>query len=209
MARPLVSWDVKDVCNWVEVIGFGQYRRRFAHHSVDGVLLIALTDEQYKSDLGILPLGHRTALIRAVKELQELAGQGLEGMAAAGSPGPSRVGEALRQPSSASPHLIPPEPYLGPALGKTTVYEQRAKLLHGLDKANQKVAQHEAVIEQLQHMKKLRAEEVDRLKGQIKSVEKQHSMETQAELKAQQGAKDVAAAWRPNSYWVSVCFCSS
>ena len=25
-------WDVRDVCNWVEVIGFAQYRRKFSHN---------------------------------------------------------------------------------------------------------------------------------------------------------------------------------
>jgi hypothetical protein len=32
MKRHVATWDVRDVCNWVEVIGFPQYRRKFAHN---------------------------------------------------------------------------------------------------------------------------------------------------------------------------------
>lgn len=51
---------------------------------------------------------------------------------------------AARKPSSAGPDVIPPEPFLGPALGKITVYEQRAKLMHQLDKARTRAAHHQA-----------------------------------------------------------------
>ena len=51
---------------------------------------------------------------------------------------------ATRKPSSAGPDVIPPEPYLGPATGKITVYEQRAKLLFQLDRARSKAAQHQS-----------------------------------------------------------------
>lgn len=49
-----------------------------------------------------------------------------------------------RRPASAAGNVIPPEPYLGPAVGKITVYEQRAKLLYQLDKARHRAAQHAA-----------------------------------------------------------------
>ena len=52
--------------------------------------------------------------------------------------------EISRRPASAGPNVIPPEPYLGPAVGKITVYEQRAKLLYQLDKARHRAAQHAA-----------------------------------------------------------------
>eukprot|EP00955_Chlamydomonas_euryale_P014610 156905-Chlamydomonas_euryale.AAC.3 len=37
--------------------------------SVDGPGLLALRDGQLKRDLGVLPLGHRNAILKAVKEL--------------------------------------------------------------------------------------------------------------------------------------------
>lgn len=73
MRRHPCTWDVREVCNWIEVIGFMQYRRKFSHNSVEGELLVAMTDEHLKKDLGILPLGHRTALLKAIKQLVEAA----------------------------------------------------------------------------------------------------------------------------------------
>lgn len=32
LARHPSLWDVRDVCNWVEVVGFEQYRKKFAHN---------------------------------------------------------------------------------------------------------------------------------------------------------------------------------
>ena len=75
MRRHPCTWDVREVCNWIELIGFMQYRRKFSHNSVDGEVLVAMTDEQLKKDLGVLPLGHRTALIKAVKQLVDAAPQ--------------------------------------------------------------------------------------------------------------------------------------
>ena len=63
------------------------------------------------------------------------------------TPNPSQGGprgEDPRQVASASANLIPGDPYLGPAQGKITVYEQRAKILYELDRAHNKVAQHGA-----------------------------------------------------------------
>ena len=73
MRRHPCTWDIKEVCNWIEVIGFMQYRRKFSHNSVDGEVLVAMTDDQLKKDLGVLPLGHRTALLKAIKQLVEAA----------------------------------------------------------------------------------------------------------------------------------------
>lgn len=36
MKRHVATWDVRDVCNWVEVIGFPQYRRKFSHNRCVG-----------------------------------------------------------------------------------------------------------------------------------------------------------------------------
>ena len=32
MRRHVKSWDVRDVCHWVEYIGLGQYRGKFLHN---------------------------------------------------------------------------------------------------------------------------------------------------------------------------------
>lgn len=48
MQMPVASWGVKEVCDWVEIIGLGQYRKRFLHHCIGGSLLLELTEEHLK-----------------------------------------------------------------------------------------------------------------------------------------------------------------
>lgn len=48
MAYDISSWTVTEVCDWVEEIGLGQYRRRFLHHCIDGSLLLRLTGHELK-----------------------------------------------------------------------------------------------------------------------------------------------------------------
>lgn len=50
------SWSVPEVCDWVEYIGLGQYRKRFVHHCVDGRLLLRLTEAQLKVSRGVASL---------------------------------------------------------------------------------------------------------------------------------------------------------
>jgi hypothetical protein len=57
---------VRDVCTWIDSIGFNQYRKKFMHNLVDGRVLLMLDDKQLKSEIGIGPLGHRVALVRAI-----------------------------------------------------------------------------------------------------------------------------------------------
>ncbi len=85
----------------------------------------------------------------------------------------ARPAEVPRRPASATrPGLIPPDGYLGPALGKVTVYEQRSKLLFELDRAAARAAQHRAIAEQLQHTAQLSAEEVAHLRGLLQDLER-------------------------------------
>lgn len=48
MGYDVSSWSVAEVCDWVEEIGLGQYRRRFLHHCIDGNLLLRLTGRELK-----------------------------------------------------------------------------------------------------------------------------------------------------------------
>ncbi len=53
MTYEVGSWSVTEVCDWVEEIGLGQYRRRFLHHCIDGNLLLRLTGHELKVGLSI------------------------------------------------------------------------------------------------------------------------------------------------------------
>jgi len=71
-----------------------------------------------------------------------------------------------RRPASAScAGLLPPDPFLGPAMGKVTVYEQRAKLLFELDRAAQRAGQQRTLAQQLTHTAATTGEEVAHLRG--------------------------------------------
>ncbi|KAG2423137.1 hypothetical protein HXX76_015522 [Chlamydomonas incerta] len=76
-----------------------------------------------------------------------------------------------RRPASASRSVIPPDPYLGPALGKQTVYEQRARLLFELDRAQARAEQHRALAEQLKYTAGLSSDEVAHLRGLLTDIE--------------------------------------
>lgn len=44
MGMPVACWGVREVCDWAEHIGLGQYRKRFLHHCIGGALLLELTE---------------------------------------------------------------------------------------------------------------------------------------------------------------------
>ena len=48
MAVPVYAWGVKEVCDWAEWVGLGQYRKRFLHHCIGGPLLLELTDRNLR-----------------------------------------------------------------------------------------------------------------------------------------------------------------
>jgi len=216
MRRHPVTWDVRDVCTWVDVIGMGQYRRKFAHNCIDGRLLLTLDDTQLKAELGIPPLGHRRAILDAIETLASGGRGGDRGSQrdedqaptqrqrassarrSGSRPSSSRPApqEYPRRPASASPAVIPPDAYLGPALGKITVYEQRAKLLFELDRAAARAAQHKTLSEQLNHMANLSEDEVAKLRGMLQDLERKNKIAVQYST----GALDSKARipWRPN-----------
>jgi hypothetical protein len=59
------------VVAWLERLGFGAYRKHFIHHAVNGAVLLALTDEQLKGELGMVTLGHRITLRAAIAQLRD------------------------------------------------------------------------------------------------------------------------------------------
>lgn len=60
---------VSDVCDWVEGIGLAQYRKKFMHHCIGGRLLLRLTDELLKKELGIGPLVRCVCKMHQIKDL--------------------------------------------------------------------------------------------------------------------------------------------
>jgi hypothetical protein len=73
-----------------------QYRTRFVHNHIDGRLLLTLDDKLLKAELGIGPLGHRAAILSAIRALVAADG----GLAALALAGGSPSAAALHRPPS-------------------------------------------------------------------------------------------------------------
>jgi len=66
----LTSWTCQDVADWLrDSVQLGQYSQIFIDNVIDGVELVTLTSETLKKDLGIVPLGHRNKILRAVSSI--------------------------------------------------------------------------------------------------------------------------------------------
>ncbi|MBV9531350.1 MAG: adenylate/guanylate cyclase domain-containing protein, partial [Bradyrhizobium sp.] len=64
---------MSSVREWLASLGLSNYADRFAEHRIDFSILQDLTDKDLKEELGIVPLGDRRRLLRAIAELAEAA----------------------------------------------------------------------------------------------------------------------------------------
>ena len=60
----------KDVSEWLEKLGLGQYTSNFTNNDIDTHLLVQLTDADLK-ELGISSLGHRKTILGAIETLSQ------------------------------------------------------------------------------------------------------------------------------------------
>jgi class 3 adenylate cyclase/predicted ATPase len=61
------------VREWLASLGLSEYADRFAEHRIDFSILQDLTDKDLKEELGIVPLGDRRRLLRAIAKLARAA----------------------------------------------------------------------------------------------------------------------------------------
>ena len=66
----LTSWSADDVAQWLVEQGLGQFVEIFQENLVDGECLMVLDNSLLKEDLGITALGHRSRILKRVKELK-------------------------------------------------------------------------------------------------------------------------------------------
>jgi class 3 adenylate cyclase len=59
---------MREIPDWLEKLGLGQYAPRFAENDISFAILSDLTDQDLK-ELGVSSLGHRRQLSRAIAEL--------------------------------------------------------------------------------------------------------------------------------------------
>ncbi|OKO89138.1 hypothetical protein AC629_07295 [Bradyrhizobium sp. NAS80.1] len=60
---------MRSVRKWLTSLGLSEYADRFAEHRIDFSILQNLTDKDLKEELGIVPLGDRRKLLRAIAKL--------------------------------------------------------------------------------------------------------------------------------------------
>jgi len=75
--RPVESWSVNDVMDWLQTLGLNEYAKAFENHEINGKRLLHLldfyqNDNFLKEDLGMIKLGHRIELILGIKELNNI-----------------------------------------------------------------------------------------------------------------------------------------
>lgn len=66
------SWNSRDVGDWLEVIGFPQYRRMFISRGVDGYVLLSITPGIF-DQVGVRNLGHQKRILDKIAELKEVS----------------------------------------------------------------------------------------------------------------------------------------
>eukprot|EP00761_Pharyngomonas_kirbyi_P013541 gb/GECH01013570.1/.p1 GENE.gb/GECH01013570.1/~~gb/GECH01013570.1/.p1 ORF type:complete len:384 (+),score=119.93 gb/GECH01013570.1/:1-1152(+) len=65
----IYSWDVNDVCRWLNIQGYQHLEDVFKEHDIDGVVLLTLTLQELKEDLQIQSLGIRKRLYFDIQSL--------------------------------------------------------------------------------------------------------------------------------------------
>lgn len=65
--KAINTFSVDEVCQWLVAIGLGSHLQGFQDNQVDGSLLVTLTDEDLKTDLGLSGLQAK----RVLNEIQE------------------------------------------------------------------------------------------------------------------------------------------
>ncbi|KAF0720776.1 Aste57867_55 [Aphanomyces stellatus] len=62
------AWTCEQVADWLREKGFGDYAEHFLDNEVDGPCLVELDHLTLKVDLHVAKLGHRSAILKAIKE---------------------------------------------------------------------------------------------------------------------------------------------
>jgi SAM domain (Sterile alpha motif) len=90
---------VREVAEWLSGLGLGDYAAHFAENDIDFSILPDLSDQDLK-DLGVVSLGHRRKLLRAIS--------GLKGAPSAAAPEPAQAAQASQPaPSAGAPSALP------------------------------------------------------------------------------------------------------
>ena len=63
---------MQQIAEWLETLGMSEYAQRFAENDIDFEILSELTDPDLEK-IGVVSLGHRRKLLRAIANLETTA----------------------------------------------------------------------------------------------------------------------------------------
>lgn len=67
----VVAWKTADVCAWLDAVELGQHTEAFKTHSVDGKLLLTLSEQDLYSTLGVASPLHRKKILMEIASLRK------------------------------------------------------------------------------------------------------------------------------------------
>lgn len=73
LSQQVPLWSPEDVEEWVKQIGFSEYAASFVESRVDGDLLLQLTEENLREDIGLHNGIHRKRFTRELQKLKKMA----------------------------------------------------------------------------------------------------------------------------------------
>ncbi|XP_011564296.2 NAD(+) hydrolase sarm1 isoform X3 [Plutella xylostella] len=73
LSQQVPLWSIEDVREWVKQIGFSEYANNFVDSRVDGDLLLQLTEENLKEDIGLQNGIKRKRFTRELQQLKKMA----------------------------------------------------------------------------------------------------------------------------------------
>ncbi|XP_053987418.1 NAD(+) hydrolase sarm1 isoform X3 [Hylaeus volcanicus] len=73
LSQQVPLWSTEDVREWVKQIGFAEYAQNFVESRVDGDLLLQLTEENLKEDIGLTNGIRRRRFTRELQNLKKMA----------------------------------------------------------------------------------------------------------------------------------------
>lgn len=73
LSQQVPLWSTEDVREWVKQIGFAEYADNFAESRVDGDLLLQLTEENLREDIGLTNGIRRRRFTRELQNLKKMA----------------------------------------------------------------------------------------------------------------------------------------
>ncbi|KAF4041240.1 Ankyrin repeat [Phytophthora infestans] len=120
----VAGWSVSDVGRWLDTLALAQYKRAFADASVDGALLLHLTDDDLRNTLGMEHRLHRKKVLTSVEEMRarernqirQLYGDGSSGISDV-TPLPSNIPVRTVPATTANPVNVVSNPVPASSVG--------------------------------------------------------------------------------------------